>query len=90
MQLDFTHGDKTVPVPYGGAFGGFIKLYEVPATYSDDCYYAAVWQQGELEAVPACEIGIETLLAYVAIDLDGAGLKARTIYLAKEVAYAES
>lgn len=60
------------------------KLYAVPTTYSKDGLALEQWGIGELEPVPACKIGDETLLAHFVVNGDAVDVA----YLSAEVTYA--
>lgn len=51
-----------------------VKLYDVPTEYSEDGFYAAVWQQGNVEPRPACAGNAARLLAEIAIQEDKDGV----------------
>lgn len=60
------------------------KLYAVPTSYSKDGLALEQWGIGDLEPVPACKIGDETLLAHFVIDGDAVNVA----YLGVGVTYA--
>lgn len=62
----------------------FAKLYAVPHSYSEDGLALEEWGTGELESVPACKIGDETLLASFVVENGSVGV----VYLGEGVTYA--
>lgn len=71
MTMKFTHNGKDIPLVYPGG-NGQAKLYAVPETYSDDSYYVAVWADGEMEPIPACQGSAAKMLCHVRLqDNDG-------------------
>lgn len=66
--------------------GGRLALYTVPANYSADGLFLAVWGAGELEPVPACS-DAAPLLRLAVVDTEG-GLAVREEFKAEGVTYA--
>ncbi|CAK7028277.1 MAG: hypothetical protein DELT_02670 [Desulfovibrio sp.] len=65
MIITFTQNKKKGAITVSGACEA--KYYAVPADYSDDGYYAAVWLSQDLEPVPACAVESTELLAHVRV-----------------------
>ena len=88
MRIIYTLGKKTVEVAVDGPCA--LKVYEVPAAYSDDKLFAAVWMPGDLEPIPACRHADAVLLAHVElVKGDGDAMKLVQMRLARgEVRYA--
>lgn len=65
-----------------------VKLYAVPLNYSDDGLFVSVWCNDEIEQIPACPIGSETLLAHLQI---AQNIKdCNEIFIAEGVQYAQN
>lgn len=63
MFITFTHKKKKGEIPLSDP--SEVKYYAVPASYSDDGYFAAVWSGQDLEPVPACAAAEAVLLAHI-------------------------
>lgn len=72
--------------------GERLRLYAVPAEYSEDGLYLAVWQRTRYEPVPACDAAQTTLLADLECGLAGADAAPVLLehYLVKGVKYAQA
>ena len=87
MDITLKHKTKKLILSYPGESAGFVKLYAVPKAYSDDGYYAATWQQGELEPAPGSAVQETTLLAHLAVNSAGAASSVTPIFLAQGVTH---
>jgi hypothetical protein len=88
MQIKFKHKGKTLSVDVESP--SEVKFYAVPASYSNDGYFFAVWAPGDLEPVPACAVEKATLLAHVKTEEQESGpATTKTIYC-QGVTYAAS
>lgn len=88
MTITITHGKKQVALEMPE--GGQLKLYQVPAAYSEDRYFAAAWGRTELEPLPGCAQGEATLLAHLSGGQGSMEPALQAIYLKKGVSYAEA
>lgn len=89
MKITFTHKKKKTEMTVSGP--SEVKFYAVPAAYSDDGYYLAIWSPGEYEPVPACAVDSQELLAHLAFEKnDQDELAVRAIARAEGVSYAEN
>lgn len=87
MTITVKHKTKKLVLEYPGESAGFVKLYLVPKSYSDDAYYTASWEQGELEPVPACAVSDASLLAHFAVNSVEAGQTVTPVFLAEGVTH---
>ena len=67
---------------------GQIEVYAVPTEYSSDGYYVAVWDDTEMEPVPACAAASTTLLLHLRVEQDQDTLITKPISHVKEITYA--
>lgn len=65
-----------------------VKLYSVPKNYSDDGLFVSAWSNDEIEQIPACAIGNETLLAHLQIAQNNNDCN--EIFIAEGVQYAHN
>lgn len=89
MKITFSYGRKKVACEL--AAGQRLRLYSVPADYSEDGFYAATWERERLEPVPACDATRTKLLAD--LECGAAGDDEETLherYLAEGVRYAQA
>jgi hypothetical protein len=71
MKIFYTRGNKKAEIPVYGPCT--LKIYQVPAAYSKDELFAALWSPGELEPLPACGHAEAALLAHVSLALGESG-----------------
>lgn len=64
-----------------------VKVYAVPSNYSGDGLFVSVWCNDEIEQIPACPIGSETLLAHLQIAQNNN--ECNEIFIAEGVQYAQ-
>ncbi len=87
MNLTISYAEKSFTASLGA--GDTLALYAVPADYSEDGLYQALWAQGELEPLPACD-GVGFLLK-LSLESSQGGLETlREIHKAEGVTYAEN
>jgi len=82
MRIIYKKGKKTAEVPLYGPCT--LKIYKVPAAYSKDELFAALWSGGELEPLPACGHADAALLAHVSLTLGEDGALALTEHYVAE------
>lgn len=88
MRILYTLGETAAEIPVYGPCT--LKIYNVPDAYSEDGLFAALWNPGELEPMPACGHDDAVLLAHVDLAPGESGALALvTHYLEGEVAYAQ-
>jgi len=71
MKIFYTRGKKKTEIPVYGPCT--LKIYQVPAAYSKDELFAALWSPSELEPVPACGHAEAVLLAHVGLVVGESG-----------------
>lgn len=64
-----------------------VKVYTVPENYSDDGLFVSVWCNDEIEQIPACAIGSETLIAHIQITPNNT---CNVLFIAEGVQYAQN
>ena len=89
MVITVKYKKKTLPLEYALQGAGNVKLYEVPAAYSDDGFCACVWGYNDMEPVPGCAVDDTVLLAHFKIHDESAAVRVAAAFLAKGVSYAD-